>query len=393
MLFIWIGVVLLVVAVTVVILRRPAPRAATGRGTATLRSASPLASDTPATPAATPAHAPAATPPRTAAPVAAGRAAPPVEAPMPPALASLHLVRAAELPEDRRQAYATTFQNVPRPPKLMHHLLSPDFVNTASSAQLVDLITAEPLIAAKVLSAVNSSTYGLKSPVGSIGQAVTYLGLNTVRSVCLQYILIATFTTDSDERRAMLDAAWTASAIASELTQKVSQRLDLEDRGSLVSAVVLSFLGRIGTTATVSREMLPTLMRTGLLARTVAEQDALGISASQIGRVLMADWGLPEQVVEDASDIDEVLVRPAADFAPERGSRLAICYLCARLGERLAEGTIADLSQFDDTLAGDAEFHQLRSYAAHPKVAKALQVVRSPDVVASMQQMLAAMRA
>jgi hypothetical protein len=138
------------------------------------------------------------------------------------------------------------------------------------------LIIGEPLIAANVLTAMNSPIFGLKAPVSSIEQAVTYLGLNTVRSLCLQYILIAWFKADSAERKLRLDAVWTASALASELTQQLSHRLGFEDRGSLVSAVVLSFLGRLATTATMSRDEPASIPSSGLLGRTLSEQQILG---------------------------------------------------------------------------------------------------------------------
>ena len=213
--------------------------------------------------------------------------------PLPPALLTLTVARAADLAPERRQLYADRYRNVPRPPRLMHHLLSPDFVHAANSAQLVDLITAEPVIAVKVLTAVNSPMFGLKSPVGSIGQAVTYLGLNTVRSVCLQHILSSVFSADSVERKRMLEATWKSSALASGLIQHLAQRLEFNDRGTLVSAVVLSFLGRLAIIATIPQEQLAAISARGLLERTLAEQAALGLSAAEIGRLLMSDWGLP----------------------------------------------------------------------------------------------------
>ena len=334
MTFLWIGVALLVAALTVVLLRKSSVRAEpTPRPVARPNERR----ETPAAPAlATPtvvAPAPAPTPPADA---GAG------ELQLPQALADFRLLRADDVPEARRDAYASAFKDIPRPPKLLDHLLSPDFVNAASSTQLVDMIAGEPLMAAKILTAVNSPMYGLKSPVGSIGQAVTYLGLNTVRGLCLQYILIESFKADSAARKQMLDATWTASAVASELAQQLSQRLGFEDRGSLVSAVVLSFIGRLATTSSVSLAKLATIVPHGLLARAVSEQKTLGLSASQIGRLLMTAWGLPAPIIDDATSIDLVLVTPSSSFDAEHGSRLALCYTCARLGERLAEGSLAD---------------------------------------------------
>ena len=372
MTLIWIGVAVLVAAAAFVLRRKPAVVATSAPERASARPA-PRAPDS-------------ALPARPGATAATGPASPPVPLAVPPVLAGFHLQRADDLTAARKQTYTTTFRDIPRPPRLLDHLLSPHFVNAASSTQLVDLITAEPLIAARVLTAINSPTYGLKSPVSSIGQAVTYLGLNTVRSLCLQYILIASFKPDSAERKKMIDAAWRSSALASELTQRLAQRLGFEDRGALVSSVVLSFLGRLATTASVSRDQLAAITAPGLLGRSIDEQKVLGLGSSQIGRLLMLDWGLPAGIVEDASDIDLVLVLPGSAFDEERARRLALCYICARLGERLAEGDLADLLHFDPRAEGDAELFHFRGYLAATELERLVKIIRSPELDAILQQ-------
>jgi hypothetical protein len=58
--------------------------------------------------------------------------------------------------------------------------------------------------------------------------------------------------------------------------QQLSHRLGFDDRGSLVSAVVLSFLGRLATTATMSRDEPASIPSSGLLGRTLSEQQIPG---------------------------------------------------------------------------------------------------------------------
>jgi HD-like signal output (HDOD) protein len=282
--------------------------------------------------------------------------------PPPPALAGLRLLHADHLPAERRASYLSVFREVPRPPRLLHQLLSPDFVNDASSAELADLIRPDPLLAAKVLAAVNSPLYGLKRAVVGVDQAVVYLGLNAVRSLCLQYLLISTFKTDRPERQRLLDSAWTASAMASELAQRLAGQLGLEQRGALVSAVVLSFLGRLATVAATPAGILSAIPARSLLERKDAEQRKLGLSASEIGRLLMAQWGLPAEVTADAADLDRLLTQTMPDPDPQRSNRLALAYLCARLGERLAHRELAQLCDFD--LASD-EGPELFHLSAH----------------------------
>lgn len=315
---------------------------------------------------------------------------PPVAAaPMPPELAAFEMAGASDLPPERRAAYLQTFKEVPRPPKLLRHLMSPEFLEAANSAQLVELISAEPLIAAKVLGAVNSPLYGLKTQVTSAGQAVTYLGLNQVRSLCLQYILISAFKADSAERQQVLERTWRASALASELAQQLCFRLELAQPGTTVSAVVLSFLGRLATAATMPRALLQQIPSRDLLARAMAEQQQMGLPASEIGRLLMAEWGLPASIVAEAADIDRVLVSPRGAIDLARAPRLVLGYAAARLGEALAWGEIPDLLALDLAAAPGAEFHHLRSHLGDARLARLPEVLRAPALSSELQRMLA----
>jgi HD-like signal output (HDOD) protein len=313
--------------------------------------------------------------------------------PVPPGLAAFRPRHADELTPDRRTAFLQVFKDVPRPPRLLHHLLSPDFFGSASSAQLVDLISAEPLIAAKVLATVNSPLYGLNRTVSSIGQAVTYLGLNTVRSLCIQYIVRSSFMADTSQRKQLLEETWTASAMASELAQRLTQGVGVDDRGGLVSAVVLSFLGRVAVVATTPRGILDALPRHGLLEREAAEQDRLGLCSAEIGRLLMTAWGLPTAVVADAADLDRVLVTPAPTTggppADERGTRLALGYLCARLGERLASESLTDLAVYDLAADPSPDLFHVRGHLARPPLARLPTLLQSSDVVTALQRLQA----
>lgn len=313
-------------------------------------------------------------------------------APMPRDLAGFRPVRANALDAPRREAFIKVFQNIPRPPRLLHKLLSPDFVTNASSAELSDLIVAEPLLATKLLTTINSPMYGLRSAISSVDQAVTLLGLTTVRTLCLQYLMIHSFKADSAARQQILDATWNASGLACEITQRLASSLGFPDPGSLVSQVVLTFLGRLGTAATMPRGVLDKVPARDLLARTTAEQTLLGLSASEVGRLLMSHWGLPEAVAADAADIDAVLYTPYAAMEPVRASRLGLCYLAARLGERLAQDPTARLDTFDLMGDPDPELYHLRGYLEHPALAPVAEQLVHPVLVNAVNRLRRSMQ-
>jgi len=306
--------------------------------------------------------------------------------PLPPELAAFRPVQAAQLDGNRKQGLIKVFQNIPRPPKLLHKLLSPDFVERASSSELADLIAAEPLLAAQLLKAINSPMYGLRSPITSIDQAVSLLGLTAVRSLCMRYLLITSFKADSPQRKQILDATWQASALASDITLRLAQSLGYMDTGSLVSQVVLTFLGRLATASGMPRGLLSQVPSRGMLARTQAEQNLFGLSSAEIGRLLMQDWGLPPAVSDEAAEVDAVLFAPYAAWEPVRASRLGLCYLGARLGERLAFEPDNRLETFDFMADPDPELYHVRAYTEHPAFAGVEAQLKSPHFIAAIQR-------
>ncbi len=158
---------------------------------------------------------------------------------MPASLREFEWKTAESLPESRREQMLAELKKTPPPPRAFYQLVSQDFVARASSAELAELVMGVPMAATKVLARASSAYYGLQRPVGSLGQAITLLGLNTVRTICLQYMMEASFKAHAPALRQRFDHLWAASAIAGELSQKLAQRLQLPEAGGLVTEVAL----------------------------------------------------------------------------------------------------------------------------------------------------------
>jgi HD-like signal output (HDOD) protein len=315
-------------------------------------------------------------------------------APNPVAPASLREFEwqtAESLPASRRELMLAELKKAPPPPRAFYQLVSQDFVAKASSAELAELVIGVPLAATQVLARVNSAFYGLQKPVGSVGQAITFLGLNSVRTICLQYMMEASFKAPTPALRQRFDQLWAASAIAGELSQKLAQRLHLPEAGGLVTEVALSSLGHVAAATLMPREGASASTQT-LLARAWSEQAQLGAPAAEIGAMLMRAWALPESLVEEARAIDRMLVTPAGQLDPQRYLRLAVGYLSARLGERLARGDAVNFGDFErSVVAGDDYFH-LRAGLQAAEQQRLKDALQAPELARSIQTMLATLR-
>lgn len=336
--------------------------------------------------AATP---PAARPAADKAPVPTLRETVPVAAePLPAALAEFHWLAEQDMDSAHRNTLLAAVRGIPRPPRSMQKLLSPDFVAKAGSAELSELVMGEPLIAAKVLSTVNAPFYGLHKPVTNIGQAVTFLGMNTVRSICLQYMLAEAFKPKLAEAQRSFDAIWKASAIASELCVRLGKALALPDQGTLSTHVVLSFVGQLATASLIPPSGLEKWLERGRLERARLEQELLGLNATEIGGLLMKSWELPQELVDDVCGVGRQLVTPYMSTDPRHAPRFALAYLCARLGERLALGQLDSLEHYDPAQDGGVDTYHLRASLGHPALSRLDQALTSPELLAAVDQML-----
>ncbi|MBX9835925.1 MAG: HDOD domain-containing protein [Burkholderiaceae bacterium] len=305
----------------------------------------------------------------------------------PRAIDSFIWAHESELPDARRDALMSVIGGIPCPPQSLHQLLAPDFFDRIGPAELTELLRGEPLIAAKVLATVNAPFYGLSQPVTHIEHAVAFLGMETVRNICVQYLLAQAFKPELSSSQRSFDTIWRASSIASELALRLGKALNLPDYGSLATKVVLAFVGHLATAALLPRNAVDEWLMRSRMERAQIEQEVIGLSAGEIGTLVLRLWALPGGLVNDVSDASRVLVTPASAVAPHSVPYLGLSYLCVGLGERLALGDMFALVGYDPTDDCADENFYLRSYLQDPALARLNDALNSPELVAVVQQM------
>ena len=181
--------------------------------------------------------------------------------------------------------------------ELEHALADPE----ASADTLGDIIQQDMGMTAKLLKIVNSAFFGLRRTISSPHEAVTYLGIDTVKSLVLVNAIFERaepITTRNlglaDLWRHSLATANGAKAIA--LAQGASRQLAedifvggvLEDVGILVLAA--NFPEAYDRAAEV------------LLAEhvqlTTVEQEEFAVTHAEVGAYLLGLWGIPAPVLE-----------------------------------------------------------------------------------------------
>lgn len=313
---------------------------------------------------------------------------------LPPELAGFRRVEAFELDDAVLDGLRQRMRRIPRPPQGLNQLLSPAFLEQASTEALAELILAEPQLAAKVLATVNSPFYGLARPVASVAQAVQFLGLNTVRSISVQCLVNEGLKPADRRLQPVFDRWWHASAIASHLSLKIGQRVGVPDAGAMVTLVVLSFLGHMVALSLLPVEQTLDNASVGFLERSRREQQALGLCAGELGCLLLGDWNMPASIVEDVRAIDRVLTTPPKSLDEPRGLSFALAYYCARVGEKLASGEWPGLEPaIPEALSGPEFFHLQTHFMIRPQMARLAADFREPAFVDEIAAMVRAVKA
>lgn len=247
-------------------------------------------------------------------------------------------VSANDLPAPVRDQLLKRIETLPRLPVAVQRLLSQEFIDKATSSDLGKVVMSEPAVAAQVIAAMNSPLYKLRNPVDSIGQAITFLGVNQVRAICIQRLLTKAFSSSDARVGLALDSVWHTNSAATLLLPKLVQAFRLAEPAALTSQIILSFVGQLGVAALMPPPSLGVWSRLDRMLRYRMEEKFIGINATEIGALVLRGWGIPEPMVTAVGAIDRVLVTPADGLPAASATQSAVGFLCVWMAEQLARG-------------------------------------------------------
>ena len=182
--------------------------------------------------------------------------------------------------------------------RLTEELRSPD----ASIATVGEIVETDVAMAAKVLQLVNSAFFAVRRHVSSVTQAVSLLGLDTVKSLVLMVGVFSQASAAKMPAGFSLDTLWRHSMAVGACCQAISKAEDagmevisdactaglLHDSGMLVLAV----------NRTQAYGQILEVVRSKNLSLTKAEKAAFGCTHAEVGAYLLGIWGLPDSIVE-----------------------------------------------------------------------------------------------
>ncbi|RTL48148.1 MAG: diguanylate cyclase [Rhodocyclaceae bacterium] len=167
-------------------------------------------------------------------------------------------------------------------------------------AELAKAIGADPAFAGRLIKAANSAQAAGRRPVASISDALSVLGISTVRTLALGFSLLSNYSAGKCQKFDY-DRFWSHSLVCGLAFQALMQRT----RAAVADeAFCVGLLARVGSLAlaTIFPEDYSRLISEtegkGPNALLSAEEGAFALTHGQLSAAMLEDWGIPKVFTE-----------------------------------------------------------------------------------------------
>ncbi len=166
---------------------------------------------------------------------------------------------------------------------------------TASTAEIGEVISSDPSLTARLLRLVNSSYYNLSRKVETVSRAITLVGVRELYSLILAVSAIRTFSS-LPAALVNMDTFWRHGLFTGLIARNLARRVRVLHPERLFVAGLLHDIGHL-----VLYARLPEVMQEIVLVsggdeglQHQAELSELGFSHADLGGALASVWNLPD---------------------------------------------------------------------------------------------------
>lgn len=165
---------------------------------------------------------------------------------------------------------------------------------SASYQEVSNLIRADPAFSIEILRLANSSVFSFRYEVKDIPHAVAVLGMSRLRGMVMT-LAMKDFLLSFKQQEAV-KLSWRHSLASALTCEKLAQAYWVES-GLAYTAGLLHNVGMLAFAATRHDSYVEMMRRPypDVSAMLREEENAFGMNHCEFGRLLLKDWGLPEE--------------------------------------------------------------------------------------------------
>jgi putative nucleotidyltransferase with HDIG domain len=203
--------------------------------------------------------------------------------------------------KDKEKVFAFLFRKqLPTLPTIFteyNKLVSNPFV---SNAKIADLIKKDQSMVVKILRLSNSAMYGKRQEIKNLTNAITYLGLETLRNIILQIALVRMFNFEANKIPDFNPATFWEHSIATAYFSGIMQKkMGLPQNENYYISGLLHDIGKV-----LIYQFYPQKFEDIVLMEIEdevpdyeAEKEILGVDHAEIGGVLAEKWKFDKEIL------------------------------------------------------------------------------------------------
>ncbi|MBI2839500.1 MAG: HDOD domain-containing protein [Acidobacteria bacterium] len=196
------------------------------------------------------------------------------------------------------EARLSRMKDLPTLPVIILKVLELMNRSDPSIQDLSNLISADQVLASKIIKVVNSPLYAVRTEIRNLQQAMAYLGFEAVKNLVLTCSLISHFAGKGAAFN--MKTFWAHSFGCGIVSKLIAGKLGFESAESLYLAGLVHDLGEvvISTAYTVEFPAILKLLQTDGCSFYTAEEKVLGYTHCDVGGWLAVKWRFPESLTQ-----------------------------------------------------------------------------------------------
>jgi len=195
-----------------------------------------------------------------------------------------------------------TLIDISKIPNLPHSLIKLiDMCNSKDRdlQKIGSLIAADASLAARVLQLANSAFIGSRNKFTDIGQAVIYLGIDTVRNLAISVSVFETFNSVNTDGTLNLSRFWYHSFLTAVIAKTFSEKQGYADPAEAYLTGLLHDIGKLLLFVSFPKEYRLILAQesSGNML-PILEKNDLGVTHYEASSLLVSQWNLQQSVTD-----------------------------------------------------------------------------------------------
>ncbi len=226
---------------------------------------------------------------------------------------------------------------------------------TARANQIADVVARDGALAGQVLRIANSAMFARLGQIGSIPQAITVLGLRTLRSI----VMAAALCRFRDHKNHQAALVWENSVGTACAATLIAGQSKLKNRDE---AYLLGLLHNIGQLLLISQAPAEYArvfdeVEIGEVDYTTAEKSVLGFTHTALGALVARKWNFPKDLTQAILTYKDPLSSSTQFFTPD--TRVAVLQLADAVTHQAGLGQPVGYPDESEIILGAARFLEL----------------------------------